>query len=267
MYSRYLSASARNGVRHIAAMTTAPSAPTAERSNPAPATSVPAASDIIPPTTGSAVDIAVLAALLVTTSAAPVTAPDRLRYTVNAVITTVVSSVHSHFISRAAPSRALLPRAADAVRTASSAYASGSSKLRLSVMNTSMNRLVAAYFAAAPAAEPPAAAVAARQGSSAWEKRLSSSMVSAPVFIHAEASPKATPATARQPAMLTYRREASVAKAEHADMSAATARSLTAPAAASPQRPRSRSPSADHSRENSPSGSSASLTPTSPRMS
>lgn len=43
--------------------------------SPAPATTVPAASEMMPPTTGRAAEMALLAARSVTASAAPVTAP------------------------------------------------------------------------------------------------------------------------------------------------------------------------------------------------
>ena len=130
-----------------------------------------------------------------------------------------------------------------------------------------MNRLVAAYFAAADAAMPPAAAVAVRQGSRARENSLRLSIVSAPAFIHSPASPKAVTATARHPARVTYCCDVSVAKAEQAAISADMATSLTTPFRASAQIAPSFSSAASQRRENIPCGSSASSTPTPPIIS
>ncbi len=54
-------------------------------------------------------------------SAAPVTAPEKLKYAVKAVTSSVISAPHIHFISFAALSRAGLSRAAEA--TAAAMYA------------------------------------------------------------------------------------------------------------------------------------------------
>ena len=95
--------------------------PTAERSRPAPATSVEAASEMIPPTTGSAAEMAVLAARLAAASAAPASAPESESQSVKAVMTAAAAVTASHFMSLPALSSAGLSRADAAVLTASSA--------------------------------------------------------------------------------------------------------------------------------------------------
>ena len=79
LYIRYCMPSAMKGERHTAAAATIPNEPTALLMSPAPATTVPAASEMMPPTTGRAVEMALLAARSVTASAAPLTAPVRER--------------------------------------------------------------------------------------------------------------------------------------------------------------------------------------------
>ena len=71
----------------------------------------------MPPTTGSAVDMAVLAALAVTASAAPVTAPLMPSQAVKPVITSAVARPANFEMSFEAPSSAGLSSAAEAVRT------------------------------------------------------------------------------------------------------------------------------------------------------
>ena len=92
-----------------------PNTPSVFRIASAPATTVPAASDIIPPTTGSAVEIAVFASFEATASP-PIEL--MLIYAVKPRAAAVIKSVHARFKSADISFRLLLPNDEDAIPAA-----------------------------------------------------------------------------------------------------------------------------------------------------
>ena len=95
-----------------------PNTPSVFRIASAPATTVPAASDIIPPTTGSAVEIAVFASFEATASPPDATIELMLIYAVKPRAAAVIKSVHARFKSADISFRLLLPNDEDAIPAA-----------------------------------------------------------------------------------------------------------------------------------------------------
>jgi len=93
LYSRYCTAMFRNGVRQMASTASIPKIPTAFFSTPAPASTVPVASEMMDPTTGTAVAMALRVICTVMASAAPVAAPVRVRKPVNTTMVAVRAQV------------------------------------------------------------------------------------------------------------------------------------------------------------------------------
>ena len=79
LWERGMSRHALDRAALLAAEASRPKTPTALRTMPAPASSVSAASESVPPTTGSAVERTLLAAFAANSSVLPVTMPVRPR--------------------------------------------------------------------------------------------------------------------------------------------------------------------------------------------
>ena len=76
----------RNGVRQMASTASIPKIPTAFFSTPAPASTVPVASEMMEPTTGTAVAMALRVICTVMASAAPAAAPVSVRKPVTTMV-------------------------------------------------------------------------------------------------------------------------------------------------------------------------------------
>ena len=107
-----------NGETHTASSANIPNMPTVLRMDSAPATTVDAASEIMPPTTGSAVEIAVFANFDATASPPEAMIELMLIYAVKPSDIAIIKSVLKRFKSEDISQRLLLPKAAAAMPTA-----------------------------------------------------------------------------------------------------------------------------------------------------
>ena len=135
----------------------------------AAARTVDAASDIIPPTTGSVLEITVFAVLTATASALPLTTAVNEMYAVNARVSQVISVVASHLMSLLRARSIGFSNSAQLKFTARKAYMSGIMNLFAALIITSIARQAAAYFAVEDVTAPQAAAAVNTAGIAARE--------------------------------------------------------------------------------------------------
>ena len=157
-----------------------PKMPIAPFSTPAPASTVPVASEMMEPTTGTAAEMAERVICTVIASAAPVAAPVRVRKPVNATINAVSAHVTALLMPVPIFFRLCPGTMASAAAAAIQPYSSGSSSRRMTVSSRLVKNTVATCLALAEAMPPLAATAAESVGSSALANISSSSIVSTP---------------------------------------------------------------------------------------
>ena len=193
----------RNGVRQMDSTASIPKMPMAPFSTPAPANTVPVASEMMEPTTGTAVAMALRVICTVMASAAPVAAPVRVRKPVNTTMDAVSAQVTALLMPAPIFFRLCPGTMASAAAAAMQAYSSGSSSFRITVSSRLVKYTVATCLAPAEAIPPLAATAADSVGSNALANTSSSSMVSTPSPIIRLKSPAATSVMASAPAIGT----------------------------------------------------------------
>ena len=146
-----------------------PNAPAQLLITPAAASTAPEASDIIPPTTGSTVDMTVRMVFTAAASVLDVMTPVMPMYAVKLIVIPVIIIVAAHFAKRAAAAIREFGNTPFATVTARYAYTSGTTSFCAMLISTSSARLTAANFAPADVSAPPAAAAVNMTGSAAFE--------------------------------------------------------------------------------------------------